>query len=1064
MTRKNCLTNLKRKLVLVLAVIFTVCAIAFCLTACGDDDKEIKVTDPTYSKTETSTTISNANFYNGSANLDLTKFPITSPTGWTTATDDSASTSSVNSGIVRTSDEAWSALMKTLYDDSDFINYVKNLYEFTDEDVVKAIRDQKSSQTYNPTSAEKKDYIVDTYLLSQTNLKFANPGVHSGAEDDAIFMLNNIASETKFKLGTAQKVTSSSSVSLEKGSTYKISVWVKTANIENRGTENGASIRLKNTFNSSSQAYFKISNIIADDWTQYSIYVKADSDYTCAVTLILGLGYGSGSSSIVKDWVEGTAYFDDITCEKVDESDTASLTPSKLVYGSEDDIEATLEGNACFYDMSFDSSVETFFTNSVALPTTGELTTSNATVEGEKITSKTFNADSNGEVKIVSDTAKISVNQASYTVNITDGNFSLKSGEFAIVSFYYKNQLNKLGSTTITVDAIDKYNGKTVKHAALSTLTVVSDSWSNCIYLFKNTWEEQTREFELNVVVGPSNVRTVEYASDFATGDVYLKDIKLAKGVIDNEEEEYHNIYTFFEKYANSTINLYAGYESEFVEDENTTTYNIETAYGNFGDIVNKVTAPSAFEGVVSDHAFVNSTSSNYVINDRINDGNSDGIAGVINSEYLVNYKTGSEIGEKLNVSETTQALMINNITKNAYGFIGKNINVNKSAYASVKVSARVCDDAVAYLYLVDISKPEKQILTLDSFTVNNDVINTVPNGTKINGSDLAYAIRLTKDNMNKDGWVDVSFYLAAGNTAKSFRLEIWNGSRDASETSQGYVFVKSVDVSTSSAFTEPSSWAQAFASEGNPLYDAKPSSFVGNNSLLVYTRELTNTEKSFNNDYPDETISYSANYVWGKTATMVYGVFNTIDPVEVDPYADKTEEEDTSSCAKANADPSSFWLGFSSILLGVVLVLAIIALIIKNVRAKRKANASDAKSHYKVTSRIKKKPATKKVDEDTVEETAQPTESATEEKKEEVAEENVQPTEEQPTENATEEQPKDDYVYGEVQTFGEEKKEEVAEENVQPTEEQPAETATEEVKVETPAEGTEENKENQDK
>ena len=87
----------------------------------------------------------------------------------------------------------------------------------------------------------------------------------------------------------------------------------------------------------------------------------------------------------------------------------------------------------------------------------------------------------------------------------------------------------------------------------------------------------------------------------------------------------------------------------------------------------------------------------------------------------------------------------------------------------------------------------------------------------------------------------------------------------------------------------------------------------------------------------------------------MVYGVFNNLEVNETDPYDSITEEEETeeSGCA-AETNPANFWLSFSSILLAVVLLGAIIMLFIKNIRRRRKSNESDAKSHYKITSRTK--------------------------------------------------------------------------------------------------------------
>ena len=50
-------------------------------------------------------------------------------------------------------------------------------------------------------------------------------------------MLNNYLSSVDFGLGTAQKVTSGSSVKLEKNKSYKISVWVKTINLSSNNAD-----------------------------------------------------------------------------------------------------------------------------------------------------------------------------------------------------------------------------------------------------------------------------------------------------------------------------------------------------------------------------------------------------------------------------------------------------------------------------------------------------------------------------------------------------------------------------------------------------------------------------------------------------------------------------------------------------------------------------------------------------------------------------------------------------------------------------------------------------------
>lgn len=1023
MTRKFCLKNFKTRLVAILAVLCLICTACFGLIACNKTTDKITVTDPSYSKTEEDAKITNPNFYTGTANVNLKNLPIASTTGWgKVAVDNSASTSAVPSGAIITSDSGWDAVLENLADDVDFTKYVGNKYGFIDKDIIDAIKAEKGDNSYTPTAADKKEYIVKTYLKPN----FTNPGTHEGATDNAIYMMNNVATSTNYRLGTAQKITSTSTFNLEKGETYKVSVWVKTFGVSNFSGlgDFGANIRLKNTFNSKTQGNFCISNIIAEDWTQYSIYVKADKDYASTITLILGLGYGNGSSTDTKDYVEGTVYFDDITIDKV--TTTPDITAYNLVYGSEDDIQATPTNNECVYDMSITNSINSFFADGqLPLPLTGDFTKSNATSGENEITSATYNPSSDFEISEDDGATKISVNQASITVPLTNENFVLDNGEYLVLSFYYKNSLKTLGSTDFTIDVIDMYGNIVKTRNAIASLSTVTEDWTKCVLLIKNNFtDDALRTFSINFLVGPANVRTVEYASNFATGDVYIKDLLYAKGTIDNEEAENRDIYNLLASTSKASVALYAGYANDYQEENNTVPYNIQTAYGNFGDIITNPTAPQGYLGVVSDHVFIkNQTEENTlatVTNTATGKGDGTRVAGVINTQYLQNYvhkspaqnaddvAYGSSLAEKLAYDEETpaQMLMIKNNVMSSYGFLTSAYNLPSKGYAHIEVTLRVATDdltnnVAAYVYVVDIANESKDVMKFDHFTVNNDVINGVDKGKRVDGDTLTYALKVTQD-MLVDGWVTLDFYIGAGLSAKDFRVEVWNGGRDGdiSTASQGYVFIKSINVSTSGGFSEPASWASAFTMEGNPLYTEKQSSFKEEGAqLYAYQRELTETEEKFNKEYPSKAVSYNTNYIWAKNSTMVYGIYNTLDPEIINPY-DNIEKDDKTGCAE-ETDASTFWLSFSSIILAVVLLLALVAIIIKKARAKRKANASDAKSHYKVTSRIKKNDNSK-----------------TEKKAKETIVEEKTTTEEENPEEVSEE-----YVYGDVQSFGEEEK-----------------------------------------
>jgi hypothetical protein len=272
-----------------------------------------------------------------------------------------------------------------------------------------------------------------------------------------------------------------------------------------------------------------------------------------------------------------------------------------------------------------------------------------------------------------------------------------------------------------------------------------------------------------------------------------------------------------------------------------------------------------------------------------------------------------------------------------------------------------------------------------------------------------------------KQGWLTVSFYLATGSTAKNFRLEMWNGGRDGSDAtkSKGYVFFDNVN--TAESFSEPS-YVDAFASTTSILYSLNQKDSALSEGAVAYKRVLDAKEIEFNKGQTsDNKISYDAKYIWATNYSTIYAIFNSVDPVHIDPNVNNEDTDSTDPGCAGETDPSTFWLSFSSIVLAVALVLAIAMLFIKNFRARRKANKNDAKSYYKVSSRYKEDKPVEKVKKSkkfieqeeldkaledynqTVENTAEPIEETADE---ELSEENANETS------------LDEYVYGDVQTF----------------------------------------------
>ncbi|MBP5466458.1 MAG: hypothetical protein J6Y43_02715, partial [Clostridia bacterium] len=799
----------------------------------------------------------------------------------------------------------------------------------------------------------------------------------------------------------------------------------------------GANIRLTNAVKGNSQAEFRIDGIKDTDWTEYKIYFVANENYDCTFTLTLGLGYGTGKNNYAKT-VEGTAFFDDVSIRKItkDQLDAAAIDDDKtLVLGSEEELSVSAAtGTAFKYDMNFDAGA--YFAGNVNF----------SDISGEKLsdngTADSFVYDTaTGVAALIKAAGKLTIKNGANNFELaTDDNDNYES--YTLISFKLQNKLSYLGSTDITVNVIEEYAPDRTQdktYSAVATFSDVSDGdeFETCIIVVKNNFKDLTRTFYLEIVIGPTDSDTTTYAlSEFATGEVKIKDIKYATGFISSERypdkanDIEYKTYSFFNSDADATTALYAGYNADYTEHNHTSAYSLTPAGGTIGQIITKPAAVNGYNGIVSDHVYVNGDSDTYAINDRLDFGGENGYAGLVNTKHLANYPAAlSDILTELKGDDDIQPIVIYNKNPDHYGFIGTQQNVSASAYAKVSVKLKVVgDNADAYIYLVDTLNAKKDVMLFADFKVNtaDGINNGAINGTTYSPADHKFMLVIDKNaEVGDDGFVEVNFYIATGADAKSFRVEVWNGGRDGSldTASQGYVIVNSISVSTSSAFSEPATWQSAFDSD-NPLSSVKISSFAAaDNALIAYTRELTETEKSFNEEYPDKVVSYSPTYVWANNNTMIYGVFNTINPVENNPYDSIEEDEEGGGC-QATSDPSTFWMSFSSVVLAVVLILAIVALFIKRFSARRKANRSNAKSQYKVKSRSESQKAINKIKERKAKEAAkaevQPEQTDGEndvsENTEDAAANETVADEPEKTGDDTEQS---GYVYGEVQDFG---------------------------------------------
>lgn len=201
--------------------------------------------------------------------------------------------------------------------------------------------------------------------------------------------------------------------------------------------------------------------------------------------------------------------------------------------------------------------------------------------------------------------------------------------------------------------------------------------------------------------------------------------------------------------------------------------------------------------------------------------------------------------------------------------------------------------------------------------------------------------------------WAEVIFYLQAGDEAKNYRLEVWNGSRDGqtvNTTNGGFVAFDTWVVD--SAQTTVDEWlatAKKDKVDGANYFEGV-FSFYDNAQFLRYDESLDHNKVGDNYEtYLSSANAVTTTYLYTETINQAldktayktyttYANFATVDKVQsADPVED---EDDTTDDTTDTENPTNVWLLASSIIIAAVLLLAVVSLIVRkiaeNVRRKR--------------------------------------------------------------------------------------------------------------------------------
>jgi hypothetical protein len=1056
MTNNNIFTKSKIKtfIVMILALIMSLSVLM--VAACKKQDEtpttETKY-NPSYSYTDyddKDALISNANFKLGLADKANTDYPAKTTTGWTVSADNGSSSSQTVSGVIKTDDAIWDNVLLKLAEEDAFFDWAQDKFDVLNIKTKTTIKEAvKGEDAWKNKTDKEIDAEVETRFIAQFDNYIANPGVHTGADDNSIVMLSNFSSTTSVELkGVAQNIGSSSTINLEKGQSAKISFWVKTDANNEKGSAN---VRLSTTINGISQAQYAVTGIVTDgNWAQYTVYVKGN-DYTYStINLVLGFGITNNITSSTKDLAYGLCYYDDVKVEVFDtteEYDTARASSSQTVstmeaiaYTGNPEVKrivATTGVNTYFYTLSYnDWAIANHGANDFYKGKTFGITGSY--VDSQAVSEKF--ADSSVTVNSV-DNAKgfdVDMVKSAYKFTIKDGanNFAVAKNSFASISFNLKTDFsgyNKSGVTFYVYDVNSK--NETLKSAVLTVNEPNADG-DDYVITIRNNYEE-TRYFYIEVVLGTATPSSQSSPAYFITGNVNLDNIKFASGynkeLLEDESKnpDFDKI-SFFKALegtlasTNVSYALHAGKTGDFADSSLADTYNMEVSYANTALLKTKPVASTSYFGVIPDHEYVKVDGATTDVNTNVN-------AGVINTKYIDTYKTITAIADidqqfgangEYALDENDKALqplMIYNASASSYGFIAKNtVKIEAANRALITLKVRVTGDATAYIYLVDMSNTDNKLNVINHEVKVNDTTTTNALAVKVNADTVAkYGV---------DGWVTVSFNVATGATAMTYRVELWNGSRDGQETSKGYVFFN--NVSTSGTFTETTTTS---INANGALLDAANTVINGNHLIdlddvanaISFKRELTDKEIAYNEENPDSKITVNEKYVWltnkdaDGTTTFVYAIYNSIDPKITIPTAEEEVEDETTDAVVdegkgCKAQGGTFWLQFANIALATLLIVLVLFIIVKHFRKNFKKQAK-IKSHYNVSSRNKVLSETKKA-----EKIEKAVNKVNEEPIEEVAEEVTEEVNEEPVETTEESTEETEYTYGEVlEDFG---------------------------------------------
>lgn len=930
--------NLKKFFTLIAAL-----ALAFCLTfsvACSggdnssstgdDDDDDVKVTATDYQ------VLKNGDFEFGTDDDDVS-YPVYTGINWTKYRDNSYSTSAIssskNSGIIDTEGDAYSSIASVNGFPKDGDAY------------------------WNPKTPQSLELVdADAYYVYDEETASDNPNEDKLlTKGSKILMIHNVSSVEG--AGTAQKFVSSSSLTTTTGYA-KLSVWVLTKDLKSiqQGVDFGAYVSVNNTL-SSSRAPLLIKNIDTKGvWANYVIYLEASDYAKSSYTVTVGLGFGSDTYQ--REYVEGFAYFDDIHFEELTAEEYASATAA---VDSANKVNLFDNNGNAKDDLTQDQAGKTYVANENKNATKVEYAFSHlientdlafaydyfegSCVEGVPASYKVMDAHTFGKGNLPAgvtnpkgdvDVLSIKLDTPSSYV-VTTKSLPVDKDDHIQVNFLTNVMVGaRQTGATIQVEELDA-SGK-----VLGTIDVASNYNTYSTDDKAQTWKKVSI-FLANELETASGSTTRYIRFKFTLGTTSVKDLN--QGDYDKVLTKGYALFTGFEgkllteeEYGivsseadyKSTITLGYEYPNGPADDEDDAndSFAYTATASTKADLKKKpATGVSGYTGVHGGGKAIGGTSANVWIHQN-------GVSGVVSSKYIDAYAslTSAEKDaiKALAGDKNIQPIVIKNTSAASYGYLGSSLTFSAHTTTLVSVQVKVLDDANAYVYLANAD-------SLSDYSVL-DLLD----------SDLV--VKVTKDSAPSNGWVTVNFLVTAGNEDITYRVELWNGTRDGNGKSTGTVLFNTVTTSTSVDKTA--------------LIAKLDNNFVSSDSDIV-TKEHKRADVTVK--YTDDdgnnasyTVTYDpevvyTSYVKGSTIIASYETVDADTEIDNTTTTDDSSSDDSSDEEDEATVGGTIWaLQITSIIVAAVLVLVLIIVVIRMLVKKHQKVVIDSSNYYNRNSREK--------------------------------------------------------------------------------------------------------------